>query len=40
MNGDETTATGPRDRLRDAAIETFARRGLAATLRQIAADAE
>ena len=32
----ETTA---RDRLRDAAIETFARRGLRATLREIAADA-
>lgn len=29
----------PRDRLRDAAIECFARRGLGATVRQIAADA-
>jgi len=36
---EETDETSPRDRLRDAAIAAFARRGLGATVREIAADA-
>lgn len=42
MSTEEPRDTGdatPRDRLRDAAIDTFARRGLEASMREIAADA-
>ena len=42
MNANEAGEVGesaPRDRLRDAAIETFARLGLGATVRQLASDA-
>lgn len=36
---DDASESAPRDRLRDAAIETFARLGLGATVRQLASDA-
>ncbi|MBN9613521.1 MAG: TetR family transcriptional regulator [Actinobacteria bacterium] len=42
MESEETGGIGeasPRDRLRDAALDAFARRGLGATVREIAADA-
>lgn len=39
MQTEDSTEQTPRDRLRDAAIEAFARLGLGATVREIAADA-